>query len=142
MAGGLMEQPCSIAVQFSLVLQLGRKSFYFPQALAPVLYTAHHLIKVSKVTGLVKVILPLHVQLHPCLRNTVAGRLLACPVGLALRTDVSTFAVNGCERGHLITHKHLMFRFQSVAIEKRTPAHCLLLCYPLHRVKCFDFRNS
>lgn len=62
LAGGLTELLCSTAGQFSLVLQLGHKSFYFPQAQASVLYTAHHLIKESKVTELVKVILPFHVQ--------------------------------------------------------------------------------
>lgn len=59
LAGGLSEQLCGTAGQFSLVLEPGHKSFYFPQARAPVLYTAHHLIKGSKVTALVKVILPL-----------------------------------------------------------------------------------
>lgn len=63
MAALQLEEPCSIAVQFSLVLQQGYKSFYFPQAVGPVLYSAHHLIKESKVTGLVKVILPPHVLL-------------------------------------------------------------------------------
>ena len=62
LAGGLTELLCSTAGQFSLVLQPGHKSFYFPQAQAPVLYTAYHLIKESKVTELVKVILPYHVQ--------------------------------------------------------------------------------
>lgn len=81
--GGLTEQLCSTAVQFSLVLQPGHKSFYFPQARAPVLYTAHHLIKESKVTGLVKVILLLHVQ--QCLINTVASRLSAYAANPALR---------------------------------------------------------
>ena len=84
LAGGLTEQLCSTAVQFSLVLQPGHKSFYFPQAQAPVLYTAHHLIKESKVTGLVKVILPLHVQQH-CLINTEASSLSAYAANPALR---------------------------------------------------------
>lgn len=75
LASGLSEQLCSTAGQFSLVLQPGHKSFYFPQARAPVLYTAHHLIKGSKVTALVKVILPLHPRQR--LINTVASRLSA-----------------------------------------------------------------
>lgn len=89
LAGGLPEQLCSTAGQFSLVLQPGHKSFYFPQARAPVLYTAHHLIKESKVTGLVKVILPLHVQ--QCLINTVASRLSAYAVSPALRFVLFVF---------------------------------------------------
>lgn len=82
LVGGLAEQLCSTAGQFSLVLQPGHKSFYFPQARASVLYTAHHLIKESKVTGLVKVMLPLHVQ--QCLINTVASRLLVYAANCAL----------------------------------------------------------
>lgn len=82
LVGGLAEQLCSTAGQFSLVLQPGHKSFYFPQARAPVLYTAHHLIKESKVTGLVKVMLPLHVQQY--LINTVASRLSVYAANCAL----------------------------------------------------------
>lgn len=59
LTSGLSVRLCSTAGQFSLVLEPGHKSFYFPQARAPVLYAAHHLIKGSKVTALVKVILPL-----------------------------------------------------------------------------------
>lgn len=82
LACGLTEQLCSTAVQFSLVLQPSHKSFYFPQAQTPVLYTAHHLIKESKVTGLVKVILSLHVQQR--LINTVTSSLSAYATNPAL----------------------------------------------------------
>lgn len=64
LAGGLTELLCSTAGQFSLVLQPGHKSFYFPQAQASVLYTAHHLIKESKVTELVKVTPPFPLVQH------------------------------------------------------------------------------
>lgn len=93
LVAGLTEQLCSTAVQFSLVLQPGHKSFYFPQARAPVLYTAHHLIKESKVTGLVKVILPLHVQQR--LINTVASRLSAYAANPALGFHAKQTGVRG-----------------------------------------------